>query len=235
MTERRAGCSSGRAGAGEVSGCGTPISIRPPAPAALRTYRGRCRSSHPTPALVRVVEQARTPPQTPVSGSCSSTRSAASLVAGQGGGDGADLLVPGGQQERRRPPVGLHPDQVEALSGWASSRRRAAARCRRSGSSGRSAAPARRVPPGRGPGPAAPRAACPGPGGTRSRRRPRPRPTRVSPSAGHGRPAPRRPSAGRRLRGGTRSAARWSRPRPRPARRRQARRGRAAGRPSPPP
>jgi hypothetical protein len=34
-------------------------------------------------------------------------------VSGQGGGDGADLLVPGGDEERRRAAVGLHPDDEE--------------------------------------------------------------------------------------------------------------------------
>ena len=33
------------------------------------------------------------------------------MVAGQGGGDAADLLVPGHRQERRGAAVALHPDQ----------------------------------------------------------------------------------------------------------------------------
>ena len=37
------------------------------------------------------------------------------VVTGEGGGDGADLLVAGQGQERRGAAVGLHPDDVDAL------------------------------------------------------------------------------------------------------------------------
>jgi hypothetical protein len=53
------------------------------------------------------------PPHTPVSGRTSSTRSAASRSPGEGGGDGAGLLVAGHGQERRGAAVGLHADQVD--------------------------------------------------------------------------------------------------------------------------
>ena len=82
--------------------------------------------------------------QTPVSGRSSWTSRAACPVAGERGDDGADLLVAGGHQERRRPAVGLHADRVVAGLGvgeLVDAVRRA--RCRRSARSGRSAAPGR--------------------------------------------------------------------------------------------
>ena len=68
------------------------------------------------PAAASRSRAASTPPrvQTPVSGSTSSTRSAASLVAGNVGGDRADLLVSGHHQEGRRTAIGLHAGEIEA-------------------------------------------------------------------------------------------------------------------------
>ena len=83
-------------------------------------------------------------------------------VAGQGGDDGAGLLVAGGEQERRRAAVALHADGVEARLGVGRARRRrAAGRCRRSAGSGRSAAPGRGWSRGSGRGPGAARRRSP--------------------------------------------------------------------------
>ena len=65
------------------------------------------------PIAVPVESNRPAPPHTPVSGSASSTRRRGFVVAGELGDDGADLLVPGHRQERRRTPVGLRTDEVE--------------------------------------------------------------------------------------------------------------------------
>ena len=115
------------------------------------------------------------------------------VVPGQRRGDRADLLVAGHREERRRPAVALHPDQVTRPARAGPARRRRAGRpCRRSARSGRSAGPARAGPAEPGPGPGAPPTATTGPGGTRSPRRPR-RPGRAAARPPTPAPAGRRP------------------------------------------
>ena len=89
--------------------------------AMVRRWRGRGRSAarcgagaqQPPPGAVRVVGQAAAAAH-PGVGQHELARRGGLVVAGQLGGDAADLLVPGHREERRRAPVGLHPDQVQA-------------------------------------------------------------------------------------------------------------------------
>ena len=70
-------------------------------------------AQHPPPASVGSPSNCPEPPQTPDSGSTSSTRDGRLEVAVDGGDDAAGLLEAGQGEERRRPAVGLHPGQVE--------------------------------------------------------------------------------------------------------------------------
>ena len=124
-------------------------------------------------------------------------------VPGQGGGDGADLLVAGGHQEGRRPAVGLHARRCRSPSPGAPASPGAVrvhgAAAVEFGVDQRAESPA--VPRRPGPGQAGVRTAWPGPGGIRWRAPAGPRARCARPRRHIRAVLPRAPAPGRRRRG----------------------------------
>ena len=178
----------------QVGPAPAPVRVTPAACRRARRDTGPAGTAAAAAGRLRSASNRPAPPQTPVSGRTSSTRSAASWSPAMRGGDGADLLVAGQREERRGAAVALHPDQVHARLGLGQlARRRAGRRCRTSARSGRSAAPARAGPAAPGRGRAGPRTGRTGRAGTRSARRPR-RPGRAGAPSTTPAPAARRRS-----------------------------------------
>ena len=131
-------------------GCGVDGQPHPAFPSAFASASSAQQASTPigagppqheaADATARVAAPIGRVLQTPVSGSCNSTRAAASMSPVKRGGYRARLLMAGRQQKGRRPPIALHADDKKIGFGMGElDARRAGVRFRSYAGSDRSA------------------------------------------------------------------------------------------------